>query len=347
MALPIPTDRRFDAVGLEVLVRAVAAATPDEPETDALEWKGALDLSSRKARFDLARHLLGFGNRSVPQSQRRFEGFAYLLAGVAPCDLCGITLPDPAELHNALDAFVAHGHPHWQLHRVTVDDTTVGVIEIAPPRDGDRICCLQDRYDNAHAGRIYVRRQGQTIEAGPGDIRALEDRHAAGATALQQEVHALAKARDESDRIERAERDAPDFVSGRLSEGFVYVPPSTADGVVRNRGATAATITDARLHTPTGAYPGAAVALYPSGADGAFSLPTRIDKGINALMRFVHPNLAGLEREENALLLELYFTDDAGLRWLQTIPLRRHNTDRQGRRLWTVREPESERQRLG
>src|SRR3954469_25552460 len=118
MALPIPTDRRFDAVGLEGLARAVAAAAPDEPETDALERKGALVLSSRKAGFDLARHLLGFGNRSVPQAQRQFDGYAYLLAGVASGDLCGITLPDPAELHNALDAFVGHGHPHWQLHRV-------------------------------------------------------------------------------------------------------------------------------------------------------------------------------------------------------------------------------------
>jgi hypothetical protein len=69
----------------------------------------------------------------------------------------------------------------WRLHRVDVDAVTVAVIEVPPPRDGDRICCLQHSYDASQAGRIYVRLQGQTRRRPPDVVRALEDRHAAAA----------------------------------------------------------------------------------------------------------------------------------------------------------------------
>lgn len=126
-------------------------ASLDEPETDALEWKGALDLTNRKSRFDLSRHLLGFGNRTVQQAQHAFDGYAYRLAGVEPGNLCGVAIPDPADLENALSSFIAHGHLAWRLHRVDVDAVTVAVIEVQPPRDGDRICCLQHSYDASQA----------------------------------------------------------------------------------------------------------------------------------------------------------------------------------------------------
>jgi hypothetical protein len=75
VALSVPTHRRLDQpANLEALVRAIAVAFLDELETDALEWKGALDLTNRKSRFDLSRHLLGFGNRTVQQAQHAFDG---------------------------------------------------------------------------------------------------------------------------------------------------------------------------------------------------------------------------------------------------------------------------------
>ena len=99
MALSVPTHRRLDQpANLEALVRAIAVASLDEPETDALEWKGALDLTNRKSRFDLSRHLLGFGNRTIQQAQHAFDGYAYRLAGVEPGNLCGVAIPDPADL---------------------------------------------------------------------------------------------------------------------------------------------------------------------------------------------------------------------------------------------------------
>src|ERR1700754_2537495 len=109
VSISISTDRRLkEAEDLVALVRAVLGAPSDEPETDALEWKGPLDLSSRKSKFDLARHVLGFGNRSVATARRSFEGHAYLLFGVEPGNLCGVAMPDPATLTNALGTFVAH-----------------------------------------------------------------------------------------------------------------------------------------------------------------------------------------------------------------------------------------------
>ena len=204
-------------------MRAIAVASLDEPETDALEWKGALNLTNRKSRFDLSRHLLGFGNRTVQQAQHAFDGYAYRLAGVEPGNLCGVAIPDPADLENALSSFIAHGHLAWRLHRVDVDAVTVAVIEVQPPRDGDRICCLQHRYDASQAGRIYVRLQGQTSEATPDVVRALEDGHAAAAVEaasraatlhehgndLVTQQLALQLERDTRDRRDRAERDAP------------------------------------------------------------------------------------------------------------------------------------------
>jgi hypothetical protein len=127
MALAIATDRRPDAFGFEALVRAIAAAPDREPETDALEWKHTLELAGRRARFQLARTLLGFGNGTVAQAQRAFEGNDHLLAGVEPGSLVGVSPPDPAELENALHGLVANGHPSWRLHRLDVDRRTIVV----------------------------------------------------------------------------------------------------------------------------------------------------------------------------------------------------------------------------
>ena len=207
----MPTDQRLLDSGLVALVRAIVAASPDEPETDALEWKGALDLSRGKARFQLARTLLGFGNRMPAEAAQAFDGYAYLVAGAEPGNVCGVALPDPADVENALDGFIAHGHPLWRLHRVEVDGAVAAVVEVSPPRSGDRICCLQRTFDSAAAGRIFVRRQGQTREAAPDAVRALEDRYAAVAVELQHETNALTKQRltlderrDTQDQIDRA-----------------------------------------------------------------------------------------------------------------------------------------------
>lgn len=77
------------------LVKAVRDAPAGEPETDSVEWKSAWDLSSAKYKFETARHILGFGNRTVVAAQGMFEGCAYLVAGVEPGNVVGIEKLDP------------------------------------------------------------------------------------------------------------------------------------------------------------------------------------------------------------------------------------------------------------
>jgi hypothetical protein len=52
------------------------------------------------------------------------------------------------------------------------------VITVEPPAAGDRIRTLQREFQPYLAGAIFVRRQGRTVPALPGDIQALEDRFA-------------------------------------------------------------------------------------------------------------------------------------------------------------------------
>ena len=356
VTISISTDRRLErAEDLVALVRAVLSAPSDEPETDALEWKGGLDLGSRKSKFDLACQVLGFGNRSVASARRSFDGHAYLLCGVEPGDLCGVAMPDPATLTNALGTFVAHGHPSWRLHRVEVDGVTVAAIEVFPPADGDRICTLQGDYDKARAGRILVRRAGQTEEASPHEVRALEERYAAAAieearraTQLYERGNGSPRARSRRERnvthasATTAPREAPDFVSSREGNGFAHLHPDTVKGMVRNNGGTTATITDLRLHHPNGATPGSAVPVYGRGPAGDFDMPVRIEKGCDVMLRFVHAALVGLAQHDGPLTVELTFSSDARLQWRQKLTLRRNGADHQGQRLWTLRENESE-----
>lgn len=338
-------------------MRAVSAASANEPETDALEWKGPLDLRDKKARYDLARHVLGFGNRSITDASEAFEGFAYILIGVEPGSLCGVDVPDPATLTNALGRYVAHGQPAWRPLYAEVDGFSVLVIEVAAPKPGDRICTLRDTYDNSRAGRIFVRRHGQTEEASPDVVRGLEDRYAAPAleasqraAELQEENNRLAsqqltmaQEREDRERDDRAAAEAPDFIAGRQSPGFVFTAPDTLQGEVRNVGGTAANLVDLRLQHPNGAAPGAAVPVYGSGPAGDFTLPVRIEKGVEGQLRFVHAALQVLSQYEGPLTIEMVFDSDAGLQWQQKLTLRRKGDQHpQGRRLWTVRHNESE-----
>ncbi len=157
-------------------MEAVRDATPAEPETDGLEWKGEWDLGDGEQTFETARHILGFGNRAVIAAAADFEGCAYLLAGVEPSTVFGTPILDPAKIEDKLGRYIEPGRPRWTPHYVEVDGKDVLVIAIEAPRDGDSICTLQKGYGGIREGRIFIRRHGQTEEAKPGEIRALEAR---------------------------------------------------------------------------------------------------------------------------------------------------------------------------
>jgi hypothetical protein len=161
---------------LLTLVRAVRDAPISEPETDSVEWKGDWNFADASVRFNTARHLLGFGNRTPTAAAGSFEGCAYLLAGVEPQSLAGVEVLDPADLDNVLSRYIAPSQPRFTAHYVHLDDKDVLVLVVEAPRPGDPIFTLQHGHDRAQAGRIYVRRHGKTLEAGPAEVRALEAR---------------------------------------------------------------------------------------------------------------------------------------------------------------------------
>jgi hypothetical protein len=332
VTLDIDRCRRLDREGFGSLIRAVADAHPDEPESDALEWKRTLDLSGSQHRFELARHILGMGNRAPRAASAVFGGYAYILIGVEPGRLDGVTVPDPAELSQALGAYIRPGRPAWRLELVVVEDVALAVIEVEAPRLGDRICTLSKGHDRMMAGRVFTRRQGQTVEASPDEIRMLEERFAAPALEadrkrleLDEQRFALERARDERERIDRAVRDAPRFAGSPRGNGFSRRSPDRIEGLVRNVGVSAAQVESVRLHKEHGgAVPGSLVPVYGSPPTEVPAPTARIDAGADAQLSFRHGTLAELGSQN--LTVEVNFEDDAGLHWRVTLPLRRRGS---------------------
>jgi hypothetical protein len=129
------------------LVDAIEDASPSEAETDSLEWKSHWDLASAETRFETARHILGFGNRSLTLAGRDFEGCAYFLAGIEPGNLIGTSVVDPAELDDQLSRYILPGAPRWTPHYVSIDSKDVLILLIEAPQPGDPICTLQKGFN--------------------------------------------------------------------------------------------------------------------------------------------------------------------------------------------------------
>jgi hypothetical protein len=83
------------------LINAVKAAGTHD-ETNFLELKSTLDLSTDEAKFKIAKAILGFSNRPVEGARQNFEGCAYLVVGADEKGVHGVTEVDPAKLEQAL-----------------------------------------------------------------------------------------------------------------------------------------------------------------------------------------------------------------------------------------------------
>lgn len=231
MALSIDLSRALRTQAeLTALAEAVWNAPSGEPETDSVEWKSDWDLTAADVRFETARHLLGFGNRTVFAAESQFEGCAYLLAGVEPRNLVGVDVLDPATIDDQLSKYVSPGQPRWTPNYVTLDGKSVLVLTVEAPRAGDAIFTLQKGFAGWPAGRVFVRRHGKTEEGGPADIRTLEARGQAARPRIELNVgradEILLRAVDVSDddchRWLSAER-------ARLMQPFA--PPTRATAV--------------------------------------------------------------------------------------------------------------------
>jgi len=192
MALSIDISRALRTRSeLHGLVEAIRDAPAGEPETDWVEWKTGFDLDKDVAhRFETARHILGFGNRHPTAATPYCRGTAYLVLGVEPSNVVGVAAWDPADLDNWLSGYIAAGRPRWRSDAVEVDGLNVIVFTVEAPQWGDHICTLQRGFDRHPAGRIFVRRNGKTIEPGPAEVAQLEERTARGADDIEVSVAA-------------------------------------------------------------------------------------------------------------------------------------------------------------
>lgn len=173
---------------LRGLVAAIRDAPATEPETDSLEWKSEWDLNETEKCFETAKHILGFGNRSVSAARGDFGGCGYLALGVEPGNLCGASPLDPATLNGKLGRYIESGKPRWSPQYIDVDGLSVLIVTIEAPRDGDSICTLQKAFGGFGEGRVFIRRHGQTEEAKPAEIRDLERRIRSGRPQVELDV---------------------------------------------------------------------------------------------------------------------------------------------------------------
>ncbi|MGI8757487.1 MAG: AlbA family DNA-binding domain-containing protein [Acidimicrobiales bacterium] len=180
MTLEVDTSLRFlDAERRVALVEAVATADPHD-EARWLEWKSDLDLDTHAHQFKVAKTILGFANRTEEQADTWAEGFAYLLVGVEPGNLCGTTRLDISVVDARLRRWVGSGEhsPRWTAGWVTVKGRAVLVIEVAPPLPGDPLFPLRQHFGNVRDGSVFVRRQASSDPADSAEVLQLSDRAA-------------------------------------------------------------------------------------------------------------------------------------------------------------------------
>ena len=174
----------------KALIEAVAAAPPGEPETDFLEWKTAVDLSDKKWRLEIARHLLGFANRHPEHAARFLEGTACIVIGAEPGQVVGTAVHDSVEIDRWIGEYTGTGSdgPQWYATYVEARGARVLLITVERPRWGHPIWTLRKEYGGHRAGTIFVRRAGCTETANPADVRMLTERAGSGPRRLAVDV---------------------------------------------------------------------------------------------------------------------------------------------------------------
>lgn len=177
MALDIDSSRPLVSPALKrKLVEVVRDAAANESEPDWLEWKSTVELSEKRWQFEIARFVLGAGNRMPDRAARTVDGHAYMLLGVEPRNLCGVSRIDNAQLEQGVSAYAGHDGPAWSPDYVEVDGADVLVVTIAPPKLGDRIFTLAKEWDVYRNGTVFVRRAGKTEQANSAEMRQLQER---------------------------------------------------------------------------------------------------------------------------------------------------------------------------
>ncbi|MDQ3573319.1 MAG: hypothetical protein M3404_00080 [Actinomycetota bacterium] len=170
MALGIDASRALVRPGdFCGLVKAVLAASPED-ETDWLEWKSTLDLSATSGLFAVSKAIIGFANRSPQDAHRVAEGHAYLVVGAEPGQLPGVSPIESHVLEARLARYLGQDGPRWTSQNVPIESMNVVVVDVHPPRQGERMYWLERTYQDpagagADSGTVFVRRQSSTEHA--------------------------------------------------------------------------------------------------------------------------------------------------------------------------------------
>ncbi len=188
MALTLDTSRQFRSVNeLVELVRAISSAPSTESEPDWLEWKREADLTNRSWMARVARYIAGFANRDPVVAKGWAGGCSYLVIGVEPGNVSGVSPVDNADLHARISRFV-RDTVRWSPQYVQHEGKQVLVITVEPPEPGDQIVAmLADFQSNERSawgcrkGDVFIRRHGKTELAGQEDYDMLVRRFAASA----------------------------------------------------------------------------------------------------------------------------------------------------------------------
>ncbi|OLT79695.1 hypothetical protein BKG58_19905 [Mycobacteroides abscessus subsp. abscessus] len=161
------------------LVAAIHGSRPEAQETNWLEWKSSLDLSTKEGKFTVAKAVLGFANRSVEDARLNCGGVAYMVVGVEPGAAAGIPAIDHADLTPGIKTYVTT--PRFTPRTIRFSGVEVLVVVVEPPEPGDSTHTLQKQYDKFHAGLVFHRGTARTAPAGPMEMEMLGRRLVAGA----------------------------------------------------------------------------------------------------------------------------------------------------------------------
>jgi hypothetical protein len=183
VALPIDSSRPIRTRAEQIaLVEAVRDAPTSEQETNSLEWKGSLDLTSKRDLTKIVKTVVGFANRQLAEAARAFSGCAYLLVGVEPGILAGVQPVDAAKLESGLTPYIGPV-VQWRPDYVEVDGKTVLVVAVDPPQAGDPLHAVRKSFSDGKGellrdGDVFVRHQASTDPAKHSDFEALSRRAA-------------------------------------------------------------------------------------------------------------------------------------------------------------------------
>jgi hypothetical protein len=185
LTLDIDASRPLRTVArLRELVGAIRDADPATQETQAVEWKGEIDLTEKRWQAEMARQVLGFSNRDPDVAARWFAGCAYVVVGVSPGSLLGAQVHDVSTVESWLSPYLGFGTdaPEWSMAYVPFNSVVVLVLTCEPPSPGNPIWTIRKGFDGARgdrsfrAGDIHVRGKGGTSLASPADIEMLTKR---------------------------------------------------------------------------------------------------------------------------------------------------------------------------